>query len=161
MQDVLIELSQDECNPEYVLDRGFKDQATEAQLALATVVSNNLDHVFASFGLCATSQIERLVLMHAGWAYDDRYYLNFYGRLLDKSFEGHLPFEELRWYNSAHRNPIRLNCLAINYDQPGVSNIVLRYQCVSGRTNYCGRVLSGAAKAEFMTLYNEMMTPKR
>lgn len=42
---------------------------------------------------------------------------------------------------------------------PGVSNLVLRMQQVIGETNYCQRILSGAARADVIDYMDSMSDP--
>jgi len=117
---------------------------------LVAGVSNNLSAVMDHFGICATNRSEKLVLMSVGWAYDDDYYLRFMDGLSAVAVSGGVTADDYRWYCSAHRNELRLNILALRYQEPIVSNILNRVEMFTGDTNRCNRIRSGEARSSYL-----------
>lgn len=134
----------------YMREFGFQHWRTPEHANLATVVSNNYDVVISNFCACATNDLERMVLMSAGWAYDDDYYLRWYSDIIDLAVVGVLSRDEVRWYNEGSGNEMRMNLLALRYDFPGISNVVLKLQGLSGNTNYGQKILNGEAKRLYL-----------
>lgn len=141
---------------DYLKEFGFRKRNTDEYATLARAVSNEYDVVFANFNACATNELQRLVLMSAGWAYDDDYYLRCYSNVLDLAENGLVAVSELRWYNEGSGNERRMNLLSLCYDAPGVSNLVLKLQAITGNTNYCQKVLSGESKQMYLQYRTEI-----
>lgn len=123
---------------------------------LVEAVSNNQDIVWSNFNLCATNELSRMMLLAAWWGGDDQLYLNGLSRSLDMAVSGTLTREEVDWYRSGHRNERRGNILALRYDEPGVSNLVMRYYGFMGETNACQRILSGEARRTLLRYFEDM-----
>ena len=140
----------------YLKEFGFRKREFAEYRNLATAVSNNYAIVFSNFGSCATNDLERMVLLSAGWAYDDDYYMKWYSNLLDAAEAGVVSRAEVKWFNEGSGNERRMNLLAIKYDEPGVSNIVYKLQNVTGDTNLCRRILSGESKNLYLQYFAEM-----
>ena len=135
---------------DYMREFGFRNRGTSAYRNLAEVASNNYEIVISNIHQCATNDLERMVLMSAGWGYDDDYFLRWYSDLVDLAMAGVVSQDEVRWYSEGSGNEWRMNLLAIRYDAPGVSNLVLKLQGLSGRTNYYQKVLNGESKRSYL-----------
>ena len=105
---------------------------------------------------CPKGDVRRLLILSSGWGYDDDYFLKGFANNLDLLDSKIVTQDEVRWYLEGSRNERRMNLLALNYNRPGVSNIVLRYASIIGDTNFCQRVLSGEAKRSFEEYMSEI-----
>lgn len=69
----------------YMQEVGFRNRGSAEYESLAIVVSNHFETVVSNFCICATNDLERMVLMSAGWFCDDDYY-DVALRYLERSF---------------------------------------------------------------------------
>jgi len=129
--------------PEYMREFGFPLMRHMAYRELVGVVSNNQGIVCANFGSCATNELSRMVLLAAWWGGDENLYIDGLSRSLDLAMDGVVTRNEFDWYRKGHRNVRRGNILALRYDEPGMSNLVMRLYGYTGESNACQRVLSG------------------
>lgn len=135
---------------------GFRNRKTAEYAALAQAVSNAEEKAWVEINNCATNELERMILLSAGWAYDDDYYLKCYSNVLALAEAGVLNLGEVRWFGEGSRNERRMNLLALRYDMPGISNLVFRLQAITGNTNYCQKILSGESKRLYLQYTEEM-----
>jgi len=131
---------------DYIREFGVIRSRLSGYANLVDVVTNNQDFVCTNFNVCATNEISQLMLLSAWWGGDDSMYLNGLSRCLDLTVSGTLSRNDLMWYRFGHRNDRRGCILALRYNEPGVSNLVIRLCNYTGETNYCSRVLSGEAR---------------
>ena len=131
----------------YIREFGVPLKRIAAYQELAGIVSNNQDSVCANFSACATNDLARMVLLAAWWGGDDDLYVSGLSRGLDLAVNGIVPRDELDWYRRGHFDVRRANILALQYDAPGMSNLVSRLCSFTGETNDCARILSGEARA--------------
>jgi len=136
------------CAGKYVEEFGYKYKQTPGYYDLANVVSNNSYAVYSHFGLCATNDLARMVLLSSAWAYDEEYYLVSFSNVLELAVNGVLTKKEFLWFRLSSRDSRFLGLLPMQYDRPGISNLVLRMQSYTGETNYCQRILDGSAKTD-------------
>lgn len=133
---------------DYLIEFGYHYKGNPAYDVLSSLVSNNLNWVDNHFAECATNDVERLVLLSASWGFDDTQYLNSFSNKICMATNGALTRREFMFFRLGSRNQRLLSLLPMHYDQPGVSNIVNMLQNYTGETNYCRRILSGAAKCD-------------
>ena len=145
--------------PEYLYEFGYKYKSNPHYLSLSTIVSNNLETVGSNFEACATNELNRLLLLSTAWAFDGDYYLQCLSNDLELVDAGILSKREFLWTRRASRNVSLLGFIPLNYNCPGVSNLVLRMQQVTGDTNYCQRILSGAARVDVINYMGSMADP--
>lgn len=138
-----------------IFEFGFLATGTPAHTNLALTVSNREDQVLHNMSPLTTNEVERLVLLSAGWSLGEEYYFDFYKKVVDAAYLGFVSREELEWYGCAHHNSDWAACLALRFQQPGVSNVVDKYECVTGQTNYCDRIRTGQARQEYELLRTE------
>ena len=134
----------------YIREFGFKYLNNTNYLMLAAIVSNENDYVFANFQRCATNEASRLMLLSSGWAYDAAYFLHCFSNVLILAENSIVSNDEFEWFRMANRRADLLEALPLQYDLPGVSNLVMRMQQCTGETNYCQRILSGQAKMDVL-----------
>lgn len=140
----------------YMQEVGFRNRGSAEYESLAIVVSNHFETVVSNFCICATNDLERMVLMSAGWFCDDDYYLRWYSSLVDLAVDGVVSSAEIKWYGEGSGDERRMNILALKYDSPGVSNLVRKLQGITGDTNYCQRILSGEARRLYLQYRTEI-----
>jgi len=160
MRQVLESIPSDYRDPESISHSGIDKLDRMTYVRFSSEVSNQLPFVMANFSQCATNELERYVLMSAGWSFDDDYYLRFFNGLVSVALCGGLTPEDLRWYRVAHGNELRMNALVMRYDTSVVSNIVDKLQLLTANTNYYNRIRSGEAKRAYEILHNETTSPK-
>jgi len=141
---------------DYLRNFGIRTRSLQGYQHLVAAVSNNSDAVCSNFNACATNEISRLVLLTAWWGGNDSLYLDGLSRSLDLAIDGTLSREDIDWYRTGHRNERRGNILALRYDEPGITNLVLRYYGYMGETNNCNRILSGEAKRTLLRYLEEI-----
>lgn len=133
--------------PEYIISFGYPYRANAAYPVLAEIVSNNFEYVYANFSRIATNDLQRLIVLSSGWAYDENYYLVSYSKVLDLARTGWISKREFRWFEWAGMPSHRTSTILVRrYNEPSVREIIYRYQEFSGDTNRCERILSGRAK---------------
>ena len=142
--------------PEYMREFGFPLRHQPAYRGLVEQVSNNQEVVRANFGECATNMLARMVLLSAWWGGDDEFYMSGLSNCLELAMSGIVTREEFDWYRNGHRNARRGNILALKYDDPGMSNFILRVYGYTGETNVCQRILSGLARASITNFLQEV-----
>lgn len=113
---------------------------------LVGIVSNNQDFVCTNFNNCATNEISRMMLLSAWWGGDDSLYISGLSHCLDLVVSGVLTRDDLAWYRFGHRNESRCCILSLRYDEPGVSNLVIRLCNYTGEIEACRRILSGESR---------------
>lgn len=145
--------------PEYLYEFGYKYKSNPYYLSLSAIVSNNLEAVCSNFNACATNELNRLLLLSTAWAFDGDYYLQCLSNDLELVDAGVLSKREFLWARRASRSVSLLGLVPKNYNRPGVSNLVLRMQQVIGETNYCQRILSGAAREDVINYMDSMSDP--
>jgi len=141
---------------DYLRNFGIRTRSLRGYQDLVAVVSNNQELVCSNFNACATNEMSRMILLSAWWGGNDNLYLDGLSRSLDLAIEGSLRREDIDWYRSGHRNERRGNILALRYDDPCVSNLVVRYCGFMGETNNCHRILSGEAKRDLLQYFEDM-----
>lgn len=134
--------------PEYLYEFGYKYKSNPHYHSLSTIVSNNLEMVCSNFNACATNELSRLLLLSTAWAFDGDHYLQCLSNDLELVDAGVLSKREFLWARRACRSVSLLGLIPLNYNRPGISNLVMRMQQVIGDTNYCQRILSGAARVD-------------
>lgn len=147
-------------SPEYIREFGAPYRRHSAYRELVGIVSNNQETVCANFDLCATNELSRMVLLSVWWGGDDGLYINGLSNTLDLAISGIVAREELDWYRMGHFSVRRGNLLALQYDEPGVSNLVVRLYGFTKETNICNRILSGEARVS-VTNYLEEVSHSR
>jgi len=135
---------------EYMREFGYHYKQTHGYDELAAVVSNNFDVAYANFSICATNDLERMVFLSSAWAYDENYCLSCFSNVLEMAVNGGLTKQEFAWFRVSSLDDRFLGVLFMRYDQPGISNLVLRMQTYTGQTNYCQSILNGDLKADFL-----------
>lgn len=140
----------------YLQEFGFPLKRLSAYQELVGVVSNNQEMVCSNFVACASNELARMVLLAAWWGGDDALYISGLSRGLDLATAGVVSHKELNWYQSGHRSERRGNILALRYDEPGISNLVLRLCEFTGETNVCRRILSGEARTSITNYLEEI-----
>lgn len=143
-------------SPEYLREFGFPLKRHAAYRELVGVVSNNQEAICSNFTGCATNELSRMVLLAAWWGGDEPLYLNGLSRSLDLAIDGIVTRNEFDWYRKGHRNVRRGNILALRYDEPGMSNLVMRLYGYTGETNALRRVLSGETRETIANFLDEM-----
>ncbi len=143
-------------SPEYIREFGFPLKRHQEYRRLVGIVSNNQETVCENFGVCATNELSRMSLLAAWWGGDDALYVSGLSRCLDMAMAGVVTREELDWYRRGHFNIRRGNILALRYDEPGMSNLVLRLHGFTGETNVCERILSGEARVSITNYLDEI-----
>jgi len=141
---------------DYLYEFGYKYKSNPHYVTLATIVSNDLQAVNADFGACATNELNRLILLSTAWAFGDDYYLNCISNDLELVEAGVLSRREFLWVRKGSRSAHLLGLIPMEYNRPGVSNLVLRMQQVIGETNYCQRILSGEARTDTINYIESM-----
>lgn len=134
---------------------GFRPNQSSGYQELSQCVSNNFVDVYSSFGFCANNEMERLVLLSAGWAFDDDYFMRCYSNNVLLAEKGDISRDDLKWFCDACGVERRVNLLALRIDEPGVSNLVMRIREITGMTNYYNRVLSGDARVAYTNYLHE------
>ena len=84
--------------PEYIREFGVPLKRNDAYQGLVGIVSNNQDSVCANFGVCATNELARMMLLSAWWGGDDDLYISGLSRSLDLAINGIVTRGELDWY---------------------------------------------------------------
>ena len=141
---------------DYLYEFGYKYKSNPHYQTLAVIVSNNLVAVNSNFNACATNELDKLLLLSTAWAFDGAYFLNSLSNDLNLVEQGILSKREFLWARRGSRNVHLLGLIPMEYDSQGVSNLVLRMQHLIGETNYCQRILSGAAKSDVIDVMNSM-----
>ena len=136
--------------PAYMMEFGVPDGMMASETELGLLVSNHIEVVYSNFSAIATTKVEKMLLLASAWRLGDDYYLNCLSRNVDLAISGDIAADDLRWFMKGHRTRRLSYILADRYDSPGVSNIVLRLMTYTGETNKYEKVLSGAAKAEYL-----------
>ena len=142
--------------PEYLYEFGYKYKSNPHYLSLSTIVSNNFETICSNFDDCATNELSRLLLLSTAWAFDGDYYLQCLSNDLELVDAGVLSRREFLWARRGSRSVSLLGLVPLNYNRPSVSNLVLRMQQVIGETNYCQRILSGAARVDVINYMDSM-----
>ena len=158
MDSVVESVSHGNCVLSRLNGIGFpsKERKTAAYRDFAIYVSNHCDEVYGSFSAYATNDLQACMLMSAGWAFDDAYYLRCYSNLVSAAERASISPIQLKWYAVGSCNEHRMNLLGLQYDQPGVSNLVTRVMRITGETNYLNRVLRGEAKQSYLEYINDI-----
>ena len=146
---------------EYVGEFGLSKWRTTAHTNLYCAMSDSVPSVLSNICSYATNQVDRYVLLSAGWCCpSDSAHIDFLSHVLEAGEARVIRRDEVDWFVSAHHD-MRLACtLARCYDLPGVSNVVDRYERVTGETNYCNQIRSGEKKIEVETFLLEIETIK-
>lgn len=158
---VVHDLSQEDKVVGVVENFGLKTWKTARHATLEACISNNVDIVFANFEECATNQLNRYVLLSAGWSGDEEYRLLYLDKLLDKVMDGTLSKGEFNWFRIGHRSPALFEFLLRRHGETAVSNLVNKLELATGETNYCSRIRSGEAWAEYQEFMRETSASKR
>ena len=137
-------------NSRYIMEFGLPDRMVEREKELGLIVSNHIDLVYSNFPKIATTKIRKLILLASSWYLSDGYYVNCLSRNVDLAISGDISCEELRWFMRGHRIRRLIYILDNQYDKPGISNIVNKLMSYTGETNKYMKVLSGAAKNEYL-----------
>ena len=143
-------------SPEYIREFGVQLRRYPSYQELVSLVSNNQEVVCANFGVCATNELSRMVLLAAWWGGDDDLYISGLSHSLNLAIAGVVTREDLNWYRAGHFNVRRGNILALRYDEPGISNLVARLYGFTGETNACSRILSGEARVSITNYLEEI-----
>jgi len=141
---------------DYLYEFGYKYRSNPHYMTLATIVSNDLQAVNAVFSVCATNELDRLILLSTAWAFGDDYYLNCISNDLELVHAGVLSRREFLWVRKGSRSTHLLGLIPMEYNRPGISNLVARMQQVIGETNYCQRILSGEARTDVINYIESM-----
>ena len=138
--------------PDYMMEFGIPNAVKMPLQSLGLAISNCVEMAYETFPQIATNETERMMFLASAWRLGDSYYLDCLSRNVDLAMAGAISSAELQWFMSGHRNRRLRYILASKYDQPGVSNIVQRLIVYTGATNKYEKVLSGAAKTEYLEL---------
>lgn len=141
---------------DHVLSFGLKYRALPLYGEFIGILSNDFQLTSKLLLEYPKRDIRRLLILSSGWGYDDDYFLECLSNNLELVEAKIVTQDEVRWYLEGSRDERRMNLLALNYNSPGVSNIVLRYASVIGDTNFCQRVLSGDAKCSYEEYASEI-----
>lgn len=142
--------------PGYMMEFGLPNVIKPSLQTLGMSISNCIETAYGSFSQVATNETERFMFLASAWRLGDAYYLDCLSRNVDLALAGEISSSELQWFMRGHRNRHLGNILAMQYDRPGVSNIVQRLMAYTGETNKYEKVLSGEAKAEYLA-FEEFM----
>ena len=143
-------------SPEYIREFGVPLKRYSSYQELVGLVSSNQEAVCANFSVCATNELSRLVLLASWWGGNDDLYISGLSHSLDLAIAGVVSREDLDWYRMGHFNIRRGNILALRYDEPGISNLVVRLYGFTGETNACSRILSGEARVSITNYLEEI-----
>ena len=144
-------------SPEYIREFGVPLGRCPSYQDLVGLVSSNQEAVCTNFSMCATNELSRMVLLASWWGGNDDLYISGLAHSLDLAIAGVVTREDLDWYRMGHFNIRRGNILALRYDEPGISNLVVRLYGFTGETNACSRILSGEARVSITNYLEEIL----
>jgi hypothetical protein len=133
---------------EYILEFGFPASVDSSMRDLGYWASTNSDFVCQNFNLISTNDIDRMLVLYSESIIDEPSYMTFLNKNVDLTLAGTISTNELYYFQFWRKIPARGHLIALQYDQPGVSNIVYKLMTCTGQTNYYSSVLSGAMKKE-------------
>jgi len=134
---------------ETIRNVGVANTRGEAYRALCGAVSNDVAATFRRLPEITTDAAERLVLMSTAWQCDENGYLDAYVVLADLAVSNQVSGAELEWFGSPERNDLS-NCIRCRYREPRVTNLVRKITQVTGKTNWCNAVISGASYTNYL-----------
>lgn len=137
------------------LDRGV---AMTNFLSYCVFVSNNVDRVMSDWNAFETNETARFTTMSAIAHCGVNYYTNFCNRVLITPVQANCQQMDTAYYLlNPYGTPLE-HYLSMNYDTPGVSNIINRIREIAIRNNatetaeHCLYMLSGDDKRECLML---------
>ena len=106
-----------------------------------------------NIGDYTTNVIDRVLLENTATFLGEEAYLGYLSILADKVISQEIPLEELECLrmNAWHNHAVS-SVLYRRYQDPAVSNLVLKLQSAGVGTNTCHRILSGEVNAHYSTL---------
>ena len=144
--------------PDYLREFGFRYDKNPSYGKMADVVSNRFGSVAVRFSDIATNDIQRLMLLSCGWAYDERYYIDYYHLVADLAIKGDITAKDLRWYAVGHRSNKFLDLVARRYGEPRVAQLVDKICQVSPDAKNIDAFRNGTAKRA-LSQYNGQAVP--
>lgn len=120
---------------------------------IVEIMSNNWQEVLMDIDDYATNVIDRVLLENTASFLGEDAYLGYLSMLADKVISDEIPLEELErlQVNSWHNHAVS-SALYRRYQEPAVSNLVIKLQQAGVSTNKCQRILSGEANAHYQSL---------
>lgn len=122
---------------------------TEAYLALARVVSNDWRSVLASLPLCATNQLERLLILGVRDRFGHDFYIDYLDVLVDMKTNGVISAQELGWAQDSEV-PSFSQYFAVHYQDDRVRQLVRKFEIAEPGRDYWRKVLTGDAYTNYL-----------
>jgi len=134
---------------ETIRNVGVANIQGEAYRALCCMISNDVEAIFRQMPEITTNAAERLVLMSTALQGDENGYLDAYVVLADLAVSNQVSGAELEWFGSPERTDLS-NCIRCRYRESRVTNLVCKITQVTGNTNWCNSVISGASYTNYL-----------
>ena len=120
---------------------------------LVDIVSNNWQEIFLRIDNYATNVVDRILIENTSYFLGEDAYLECLSHLAGKVIANEISFEELECLQAnAWHNHAVASALYRRYQEPAVSNLVIKLQRAGVSTNKCQRILSGEENAHYHSL---------
>lgn len=142
-------LPEDDRDVDGILDSGISFATNAEYRSLAVVVSNDWRNVLANINLCATNQLERLLVFGVRDQFDVGFYLDFLDAAVSMKTNSVISSRELDWVRGTN-HPEMERYLVRHYLDQRVREVVLHLQDAEPSRLLWGRILSGEAYTNYL-----------
>lgn len=142
-------LPEDDRDEDGILDSGISFATNAEYRSLAVVVSNDWRNVLANINMCATNQLERLLILGVRDQFDVGFYLDFLDTAVNMKTNNVISSRELEWVRRTN-HPEMERYLVRHYSDLRVREVVLHLQVAEPSRMLWGRILSGEAYTNYL-----------
>ena len=123
---------------------------------IVAIMSNNWHEVMLHVSEYATNAIDRILLENTGSFLGEDAYLGYLSLLADKVVSNEISLVEFEKFqvNAWHNHPVS-SVVYRRYQDPVVSNLVIKFQQAGVNTNRCQWILSGQAAEHYQKLLDD------
>ena len=146
---VISSLPEDDRDEDGILDSGISFATNAEYRSLAVVVSNDWRNVLANINMCATNQLERLLILGVRDQFDVGFYLDFLDTAVNMKTNNVISSRELEWVRRTN-HPEMERYLVRHYSDLRVREVVLHLQVAEPSRMLWGRILSGEAYTNYL-----------
>ena len=115
----------------------------------ACTISNNWQDALSSFLSIGTNETKRLAVLGVGKSFDDNFYIAYCNALADLQQRGFITIQELRWSLASSFTNLD-TCLIRRYQEPQVTNLVVKLKEIFPNNSQWEDVLSGASYTNYL-----------
>lgn len=136
---------------------GFNIATNSDFIQLSQIVTNHWNEMLAEMPRISTNQAERIILMASGVVTGEEKFLSCVSLAADMVLSNKLTLAELKFYTMrcSIADHHAVSSLVRRYQEPAISNLIMKLYAVGKYPNGVSHIFSGQAKEDYLDAVND------